>query len=135
MVSKNEFPKEFGGIVSGFRNGNIWIIVDFEIPNNYKNSKTNFTRDVIKINSYLKKNYKNSGGLIEYLGEWHTHPLGDAYYSQNDLVSMREIAIDKKVIIETPLLFIFSLQTDFTNLIAYQFHKDELIILEKKDYL
>ncbi len=39
-----------------------------------------------------KTEWKNSKGLIGYLGEWHSHPEDHAHPSSHDLRSSREIA-------------------------------------------
>ncbi|HAL38940.1 MAG TPA: hypothetical protein DCP03_12845 [Polaromonas sp.] len=39
-----------------------------------------------------RQRWKASGGLIGYLGEWHSHPEDEAYPSGRDLQSSRDLA-------------------------------------------
>lgn len=104
--SMTEYPNEFGGILAGIRLGNIWTIVDFQEPTKYQNSSVSFTRDASSLNVYLQKVFEESTGQIEYLGEWHSHPDGSTKWSNNDRVSMIEIAEDVNIKVENPLLLV-----------------------------
>lgn len=104
--SMTQYPKEFGGIVSGIRLNNIWTIIDFQVPLKYDNSTNGFTRDAGTLNIYLESAFNESRGQVEYLGEWHSHPNGTTKYSDNDRKSMMEIAEDINIKNDSPLLLI-----------------------------
>jgi len=105
-LSMTQYPKEFGGILSGIQLNDVWTIVDFQPPKKYQNSATGFTRDAGSLNIYLESAFDQSKGQIEYLGEWHSHPDGSTKYSFNDRKSMIEIADDAKIKNDSPLLLI-----------------------------
>lgn len=130
-VADNHYPKEFGGILTGIKEQDFWIITDFETPTDFKNSRSNFTRKVKKLNAYLKEIYLTSKGKLEYLGEWHTHPNGTPQNSKDDLISMAEIANETNVTTDKPIMIIFSLhQSKRTNKFKiYQYTDGALITL------
>lgn len=131
VISKKHLPNEFGGIFTGFNNENDFVIVDFELPSEFKQTKVSFTREGDSLNSYLSEIHSQSEGSIVYLGEWHTHPYGTARYSNNDYKSMVEIARATEVKIPNPILIVFSIDDDSFDYQIYCIIKDKLIILDK----
>lgn len=104
----NQFhPNEHGGILTGLKLPDCWIITDFETPDSVQASRTNFTRQVVHLNRYLADIYQQSKGHLQYLGEWHSHPDSSTRYSYQDEQSMREISQDQGTKNVTPLLWIF----------------------------
>ncbi len=55
-------------------------------------SRTRYARMKTGHLTLAKAEWKNSKGLIGYLGEWHSHPEDHAHPSSHDLRSSREIA-------------------------------------------
>lgn len=55
-------------------------------------SRTGYARMTAGHLALAKTEWKNSNGLIGYLGEWHSHPEDHAHPSSHDLRSSREIA-------------------------------------------
>ena len=130
--ASEHFPKEFGGILTGVMFPELWIVTDVQTPTKYKNSITNFTREVQSLNIYLQQAYRQSKGKIHYLGEWHTHPKMSGQFSSDDKKSMLEIASDSKVTISAPMLIILSTEQTKYSYNAYQITNNNLIILNKK---
>lgn len=130
-VSTLYVPKEFGGILTGIRMGDSYFIVDFEVPNQIEHSKNKFVRHIENINSHLADIYAHSEGILEYLGEWHTHPNNSADYSPNDMKSMLEISRDPKIRISTPILIILSLGDQRHSHKLYQMHGERMVWLNK----
>jgi len=130
-VASEHYPKEFGGIFTGFRNEKDVTIVDFEIPSKFESSDHQFVRHTESLNEYLKGIYERSSGRMEYLGEWHSHPNGSADYSSNDLKSMLNISRDPKVKIKTPILMILSLTRRANSYKLYQIQKENIFWMNK----
>lgn len=132
-TANKHFPKEFGGILTGIKEKDFWIITDFKTPANFKNSSSSFTRKVKKLNQYLAKIFRSSNGKLQYLGEWHTHPKGTTQNSKKDLVSMKEIANEPNVTTDKPIMIIFSLHPNKlkNQFKIYQYTNGALITLKK----
>jgi integrative and conjugative element protein (TIGR02256 family) len=130
-VSMPYIPKEFGGILTGIRKINSLFILDFEVPSRIENSKSEFVRHIENINAHLADIYAHSEGILEYLGEWHTHPNHSADYSSNDMKSMLEISKDAEIRINTPVLIILSLSDESHSYKLYQVHGERIVWLNK----
>lgn len=68
---------EFGGILLGrIRSDfNEYEIVDISEPcDKDKSSKYGFIRNKENAQKIVDKAFKSSNGIIQYMGEWHTHP-------------------------------------------------------------
>ncbi|MEH1007957.1 ThiF family adenylyltransferase [Winogradskyella sp. ECml5-4] len=104
--TKFHYPKEFGGVFIGYKSDLHFIITDILIPDQYKNGKTIFIREPGTLNERLSEIHKMTNGEIEYLGEWHSHPNGPTTPSRTDINAMQEIAKDKNINIDKPLLMI-----------------------------
>ncbi|WP_179319962.1 ThiF family adenylyltransferase [Winogradskyella helgolandensis] len=104
--TKFHYPKEFGGVFIGYKSDLHFIITDILIPDHYKNGQTIFIREPGTLNERLSEIHKMTNGEIEYLGEWHSHPNGPTTPSRTDINAMQEIAKDKNINIDKPLLMI-----------------------------
>jgi hypothetical protein len=62
LIAKQHLPNEFGGILTGIRYENYDIVVDFEIPKQFKQSQTNFIRYADSLNDYLKNIFEITEG-------------------------------------------------------------------------
>lgn len=131
-VLKKHYPNEFGGILLGVR-GNHLTIVDFKEPVNYEITRTKFVRKHDELNQYLADAYQKSNGLLEYLGEWHSHPNGSANFSDDDKKTMLRIADNVDVGFNSPILIIFSLTKNSYYFKIYVTFKNQLIEFKKVD--
>jgi len=104
--TKFHYPNEFGGVFIGYKSNLQFIITDILIPDQYKNGQTIFIREPGTLNERLSEIHKMTNGEIEYLGEWHSHPNGPTTPSRTDINAMQEIATDKNINIDKPLLMI-----------------------------
>lgn len=76
-------------------------IIDTFIPkDNIRNIDT-VTVGKEEVELYLKKVSKKTNGLIEYIGEWHTHISGTALPSQRDLNTFNEVKKNTSVFLMT----------------------------------
>jgi len=123
--TKFHYPKEFGGVFIGYKTDVSFIITDILIPDQYKNGKTIFVRHPGTLNQRLSEIHNKTNGKIQYLGEWHSHPDGPTNPSRTDINAMQEIAKDRNINIDKPLLMI--VEIDKTS-----FGKDLYIYDNKK---
>lgn len=100
------YPNEFGGVFIGYKTDKNFIITNILIPDEYKNGKTIFVREPGTLNERLSEIHNITNGKIQYLGEWHSHPDGPTNPSSTDIKAMKEIARDKNINIDKPLLMI-----------------------------
>lgn len=121
------YPNETGGMFAGriSEDGHDAIIESLVIPSKTESSHISFLRET----DGMERIWKDlaSQGLI-YLGEWHTHPNGNVQYSHTDYLAIKNIANDKNVSLETPLLFIISLNhCGITDSRAYLYNDNNLL--------
>lgn len=126
QIIKHHYPKEFGGVFVGYKSGENFIITDILMPDEYKNGKTVFIRHPGTLNQRLDKLHKTTGGKVQYLGEWHSHPDGPTSPSRTDLKAMKDISKDKMINIDNPLLMIVEVNKSFFNNDLYIFHDKKL---------
>ncbi|MFT0771137.1 Mov34/MPN/PAD-1 family protein [Psychrobacter immobilis] len=110
--SCGHYPKEYGGFLIGkysddFKTLYIEQSITAEV---FKSSRIEFTRE----SNYLKSEFKKLfiDKRLYYIGEWHTHPDGEAWYSSTDLSAMINIKKDQGVSISNPILLILSITND-----------------------
>ncbi|MEG0408477.1 MAG: Mov34/MPN/PAD-1 family protein, partial [Bacilli bacterium] len=87
-LKTNEYNKEFGGILLGrvTEDGEVFIEIATE-PNFWDVSNyLSFIRRKDPSQYIIDKLWKKSKGIINYLGEWHTHPFASNSPSNGDLV-------------------------------------------------
>lgn len=66
---------EAGGVLLGYRRGSHLHVTDSTLPQRQdKRSRTYFERCDSFHQAYALDRWRESGGQIDYLGEWHTHP-------------------------------------------------------------
>ena len=101
-------PKETGGILMGYTVESI----DFVITNiigpgkNAVHGDTTFQPDQRFHEDEIARIYEESGGLITYLGDWHTHPNSYPYLSSKDQQTIVSIAKYKEARLSNPLMLI-----------------------------
>ncbi|MDY7396979.1 ThiF family adenylyltransferase [Aureibaculum sp. 2210JD6-5] len=105
-ITSAHYPREFGGVFIGFKSSVGFIITNILVPDEYKNGRTVFIRSPGTLNERLSEVHKITNGKIQYLGEWHSHPDGPTSPSKTDINAMKEIAKDKNITIDKPLLMI-----------------------------
>ena len=105
-ITRSHYPNEFGGVFIGSKNETDFIITDILIPDEYRNGRTIFIREPGNLNDRLKELHKKTAGKIQYIGEWHSHPDGPTIPSTTDVKAMKDIAKDKNININKPLLMI-----------------------------
>ncbi|MFN4314356.1 MAG: Mov34/MPN/PAD-1 family protein [Chitinophagaceae bacterium] len=129
----NHYPNECGGVFVGKIEGDTATIEKMMVPQRFRSTPLFFTRIADFINKWLVRVFKQSNGETIYLGEWHSHPNGRPYASTTDFNSMRKIAANTDVRIETPLLLIVGYNGSLFEERFYIYHNQKLIPYEKKE--
>lgn len=85
-------PLETGGVLLGWRDGDNRIVVDLigAGPRALHGQHT-FLPDHPWQMSQIREAFERSGGDLDYLGDWHTHPGGVAEMSAPDRSTLRRI--------------------------------------------
>lgn len=127
------YPNECGGVFVGKVKENIAIIEEMMVPKRFRSTPVFFSRIAGMINKWLVQIFKKSRGETIYLGEWHSHPNGSPYPSSTDFNTMKKIALNTDVRIETPLLLLVGYDGSRFNERFYIFSNNKLISYEKKE--
>jgi hypothetical protein len=86
--------KETGGIFIGLCNYKTKTIHVFDTvmaPKDSKHSRVYFYRGIKNLPEQVKRIKEVSGGMIGYIGEWHTHPMGLDTLSGVDLDAVKKL--------------------------------------------
>jgi [CysO sulfur-carrier protein]-S-L-cysteine hydrolase len=106
-LTKSNYPNEIGGILLGDIEDVYKVrITDSLIPEKFESSKISFKRFCEDLNRKLKNLFKTYKDTKVYVGEWHSHPDSTSQFSSIDFKSIKEIAENPKIRINTPLLLI-----------------------------
>lgn len=86
--------EEAGGILLGFRRGPHLHVTSVTTPGAADSrSRYSFVRQDRVHQARATNGWKQSGGYLDYLGEWHTHPETVPTPSALDLMEWRKICI------------------------------------------
>ena len=94
---------EAGGILLGYRRGSHLHVTEASAPVAPDHaSRTRFFRSAAPHQQAALARWRESGGLMDYLGEWHTHPEHSPSPSTIDTGGWQHICSKRK----TPMLFV-----------------------------
>jgi integrative and conjugative element protein (TIGR02256 family) len=103
--SERAVPTETGGVLVGRNLGPHLLIEYATLPGpKAEHSPTSFRRDGDYTQAVLESIYESSGGISDYLGEWHSHPTGLKRPSPRDVRSIRWIADNDAYAAPEPIL-------------------------------
>jgi len=91
---RRESPNETGGILIGLIHPGrriIYITRVFGAPPDSEGTAARFKRGTLHLPEEVDDIQNASGGLLGYVGEWHTHPLGGRQPSATDRATMADI--------------------------------------------
>ncbi len=122
------YPNECGGVFVGNIKDDVTARIDkMVLPKKTRSTPVYFVRLTSFINRWLLNIFKKYNGEVIYLGEWHSHPNGTPFPSGTDLKTMREIAINPDIRIQTPILLIVGYDKRTYNEIFYMYKNNKLI--------
>jgi len=104
-----EFPRETGGVLMGYWSNDTFQAVITHVIGpgpNAVHHLDSFTPDGEFQLSEIERIYRESGRIITYLGDWHTHPIGGGEPSKRDRKTLRKIASDPEARAPNPLMAI-----------------------------
>ncbi|EOU1913123.1 thiamine biosynthesis protein ThiF [Clostridium perfringens] len=89
----NSKPNETGGILLGNinKNNKTIYVTDIYIPKDSKYGPYLFTKGSYGTKEYLEHVLKSTGNIINYVGDWHTHPESSTNMSSKDKKSLLEL--------------------------------------------
>lgn len=130
---KKHYPNECGGVFVGkiIVDENKAIIEKIMIPKSLRSTPVYFLRLSGFINKWLIRIFHQSEGELLYLGEWHSHPNGEPKPSSKDFQTMKRIAENENVRIQTPLLLIVGYDQIVYNEVFYVFSNNKLTPYDK----
>lgn len=89
---------ESGGVLLGKKelNNDTYIISNITVPSVYDySSKTWFIRNKDYTQQLINEIWKTSNGIVNYIGEWHTHSVNNPMPSITDKRLMQQLYRDK----------------------------------------
>ncbi|MET3184161.1 UNVERIFIED_ORG: integrative and conjugative element protein (TIGR02256 family) [Variovorax guangxiensis] len=91
------FPNETGGVLLGYYDFNIGaviVVAGLPPPPDSKSSPGSFERGVAGLAEAVAEASRRTAGVVNYIGEWHSHPPGhSASPSRDDLVQLVHLAL------------------------------------------
>jgi integrative and conjugative element protein (TIGR02256 family) len=91
------FPNETGGVLLGYYDFNIdsvVVVAGLPAPPDSKSSHDSFERGIAGLADAVNEASRRTAGIVGYIGEWHSHPLGhSASPSRDDLVQLVHLAL------------------------------------------
>lgn len=86
-------PLESGGILLGWRLGNNRVVIDVSGPGPQAlHGRHRFLPDHRWQVAQIHRLFEETGGDIDYLGDWHSHPDGIPAMSSEDRTTLRRIS-------------------------------------------
>ncbi|WOF41717.1 Mov34/MPN/PAD-1 family protein [Sphingopyxis indica] len=91
-LASSSFPLETGGILLGWRDGNDRIVTGLIGPGpRALHGRHMLLPDGVWQRAQLRAIFDSTGGDLDYLGDWHTHPDGLAAMSEIDKRTLSKI--------------------------------------------
>jgi proteasome lid subunit RPN8/RPN11 len=94
---RRESPRETGGLLVGRLTATkkiVWVTRLVKAPADSRGTPYFFTRGTERLPDVLEHVERRTGGLLTYLGEWHSHPMGGSDLSDTDkeaVIKLRSI--------------------------------------------
>lgn len=100
-------PNETGGILMGRKTKSCFLISHIIGPGPKAiHNKSSFIPDNDYHTKEIENIHRETSGMIEYLGDWHTHPGEEAYLSRRDKTTLKTIAEYEPARLPEPLMMI-----------------------------
>jgi integrative and conjugative element protein (TIGR02256 family) len=117
--SRRSPTTETGGVIAGTGTLGINDIVITAVTGpgpRARRTRYSFARDISYCQDRLDRFGSDSGGLIDYLGEWHKHHEDEPWPSSRDVGTLKSIAKDEHYHVVVPLLLIMGESNDRNSL-------------------
>lgn len=89
-------PKETGGILVGYFDlnlGELTLVDALPPPSDSVHSESHFIRGIAGLRESVDQIRRRTGGVVRYVGEWHSHPPGHSSgASGDDVLQLRTLA-------------------------------------------
>ena len=89
-------PNETGGVLLGYfdlPNASVYLVDVLPAPADSQGDPSGFTRGIEGVSDTVTQVSERTGGIVGYVGEWHSHPLGSrAQPSTADMYQMASLA-------------------------------------------
>jgi len=109
---------ERGGLLLGeiHENGTVLFVSCASVPGaEDRSSRFSWNRDQDRANRIIREKWEQSNGLINYLGEWHTHPQDDPRASCVDMATMFRLVRRKTLVTQGLLMVIVGRESVLTQ--------------------
>ena len=110
-IAQRARPNETGGTLIGYYSEDralAHVVKALGVRRGARSSRTRFYRPPDDVDGKLAEIYRNSGGQLYYLGEWHSHPSGNLLPSATDLRTLQDLARSPDVATDTPILILLA---------------------------
>jgi len=109
--ANNAAPFETGGVLLGYRTGpKDETVVTHSVgagPDATRES-SRFVPDYDFQEMEIARIYENSGRVLSYLGDWHSHPQGSEHLSRKDILTLRRIATSVDARVPSPIMLVLA---------------------------
>lgn len=92
----SQLPNETGGVILGYvdhKLKNMYVVDMLNAPPDSAADRTGFTRGIIGLKEDLDEVRLRTANIVDYIGEWHSHPaFASAYPSSLDRILIKHLA-------------------------------------------
>jgi integrative and conjugative element protein (TIGR02256 family) len=102
-------PNETGGTLVGYYSEDRRVAFVTQVlvaKAGARRKRSGFFRPPDSVDDQLRRVYKETKGRTYFLGDWHSHPLGQPTPSSVDLGTLRGLARSPSVATDTPIMII-----------------------------
>lgn len=111
--SQRMAPKETGGLLLGYRAAEDVIITMATGPGpKSKHKSSSYLPDNNFDSDQIAEIYRNTDGVITYLGDWHSHPKGGSGLSNDDIITLMNISTYEPARASKPIMLIAAKSTN-----------------------
>lgn len=104
--AEKQLPRETGGILMGHWEGSRVVVEDVSGPGpQAEHQSSGFRRDGDYCQQFLDRVVNESEGRLDYLGEWHSHPLPSGP-SALDVRAMQWVSKNERYAAPRPILLL-----------------------------
>jgi integrative and conjugative element protein (TIGR02256 family) len=122
--AERHYPNETGGVLLGYADpedeAHIRVTAQIGPGPKAKHEPFRFEPDAGWQERRIAELYEESGRVITYLGDWHSHPRGDRVPSSIDRYTAREIARCAAARLPHPLIMILHGKPETWRHVAYR---------------